>query len=68
MSASQEWTLPAPPDASVRFLCDRLGKRWRRDDTLGLWWGDIGHGYEDYKTWPELLARGPLTIDSKDGR
>jgi hypothetical protein len=26
-----------------------------------LWWGDIGHGYEDYRTWPEILARGPRT-------
>jgi hypothetical protein len=38
---------------------DRLGVRWRREH--GLWWDDIGHGYEDYRKWPEILARGPLT-------
>jgi hypothetical protein len=24
-------------------------------------WGDIGHGYDDYRTWAEVLGRGPLT-------
>jgi hypothetical protein len=62
------WSMPDQPGPEVTAVRDRLGVRWRRDDDL--WWGDIGHtvsvgdedhGYEDYRTWSEVLARGPLT-------
>jgi hypothetical protein len=66
MAADREWTLPVPPDASVTAVIDRYRVRWRLES--GVWWGDVGHGYNDYKTWPELLARGPLTVDEEDGR
>lgn len=52
------WVLPDLPGPEVTALVDRWGVRWRRDGDL--WWGDIGHGYEVHRTWPELLGRGPL--------
>jgi hypothetical protein len=53
------WTAPPEPGPDVTVVRDRRGVCWRRD--AGLWWADIGHGYEVYRTWPEILTRGPLT-------
>jgi hypothetical protein len=61
---AQTWSAPAEPGPEVTTVRDRLGVRWRRD--AGLWWGDIGHGYEDYRTWNDILGRGPLTDASKE--
>lgn len=56
------WALPDPPGVEVRHVVDRHGVVFRRDEHHDdTWWGDIGKGYEDYFTWPELLRRGPLT-------
>jgi len=60
------WTAQPEPDPKVAAVRDRHGVRWRRD--AGPWWGDIGHDYEDYRTWTEILARGPLTDASADHR
>lgn len=56
---SQTWAAPDPAPAAVTHLRDRYDVLWRRDDDL--WWGDVGNGFEKYRTWWELLARGPLT-------
>jgi hypothetical protein len=56
------WTLPDPPPLDVTEVVDRLDKTWRRDETdPDLWWGDVGHGYDDPRQWHELLRRGPIT-------
>jgi hypothetical protein len=60
------WTSPAEPGSEVTAVRDRHGVRWHHD--AGLWWGDIGHGYEDYRTWAEILGRGPLTDASAEER
>jgi hypothetical protein len=31
-----------------------------------MWWGDIGHGYEDHRQWHEVLRRRPLTDASAE--
>src|SRR5258706_12929322 len=53
------WEMPPEPGPEVSAVRDRRGVRWRREDIW--WWADIGHGYEVNRTWPEVLARGPLT-------
>lgn len=53
------WEAPGPPGADVTHVRDRRGVVWRRE--AGVWWGDVGHGYDTPRTWWELLARGPLT-------
>ncbi|HKT03402.1 MAG TPA: hypothetical protein VJT31_28065 [Rugosimonospora sp.] len=61
---AQTWSMDGPPGPEVTAVRDRFGVRWRRDGDL--WWGDIGHGYEDYRQWHEVLSRGPLTDASGD--
>jgi len=39
------FTMDAPPGPEVTHVRDDLGVVWRHEH--GLWWGDIGHGYED---------------------
>jgi hypothetical protein len=41
---------------------DQYGVTWTPRD--GVWWGDIGHGYEDYRQWHELSQRGPFEVVS----
>jgi hypothetical protein len=53
------WSAPEAPGPEVTAVRDRHGVRWHRD--AGLWWGDIGHGYDDYRSWSEIVHRGPLT-------
>jgi hypothetical protein len=59
------WQASPEPGPEVTAVRDRLGVRWRR--RAGVWWGDIGHTgedgepYDDYRLWPEVLRRGPLT-------
>jgi len=53
------WSAPAEPGPEVTAVRDRLNVHWRRE--AGWWWGDIGHGYDDHRTWIELLKRGPLS-------
>lgn len=53
------WEAPAEPDHDVTHVRDRVGKVWYRD--AGVWWADLGAGYDTHRTWWELLARGPLT-------
>lgn len=59
------WTAPTDPGPEVTAVRDRHGVRWQRD--AGVWWGYIGHTgedgkpYDDYRTWNEILGRGPLT-------
>lgn len=61
------WSTTPEPGPEVTHVRDRLGVRWRRDVGIrDTWWGDIGHGYEDYRQWHELLQRGPLTDASND--
>jgi hypothetical protein len=63
---AQTWSAPAEPGPEVTAVRDRLGVRWHRQGAL--WWGDIGHGYEDYRTWMQILGRGPLTDASREHR
>lgn len=58
------WTAPAEPGPNVFAVRDRHGVIWHRED--GLWWGDIGHGYDDHRTWTEILHRSPLTDATGD--
>jgi hypothetical protein len=51
------------PGPEVTHVRDARGVKWRRGD--GGWWGDIGHGYDDFHQWPEVVARGPVT-DASD--
>jgi hypothetical protein len=60
------WSMDPEPGPEVAAVRDRFGVRWRRDG--GLWWGDIGHDYEDYRTWGEILGRGPLTDATGEDR
>ena len=55
---AQTWCAPADPGPEVQAVRDNRGVLWTRGD--GLWWGDIGHGYDDHRTWAQILARGPL--------
>lgn len=57
--SGQVWAAPVPPGPEVTHVRDRHGVVWRRDDDL--FWADLGGGYEQHRTWWELLARGPLT-------
>lgn len=61
MSAPRTWTMDAPPGLEVTAVRDEHGVLWRRDPGIpDLWWGDIGHGYDDSRQWHELLRRGTL--------
>ncbi len=53
------WMAPTPPGPEVTHVRDPRGVVWRHDGD-GLWWGDLGHGYEQHRTWWELLSRGEL--------
>ena len=59
MTGQGTWRMDPEPGPEVTAVRDAHGVTWRREDTL--WWGNIGHGYEDHRQWHELLARGPLT-------
>jgi hypothetical protein len=58
------WSAPETPGPEVTAVRDRHGVIWHHD--VEVWWGDIGHGYDDHRTWNELLARGPLTDASEE--
>jgi hypothetical protein len=58
------WPAVEEPGPEVTAVRDQLGVRWRRD--AGLWWGNIGHGYEDHRTWLDILGRGPLIDATND--
>lgn len=56
------WILPDPPDGDTTVVFDRSGTPWQRDDgNPDLWWGNVGHTYDDVRSWPDLLRRGPIT-------
>lgn len=60
MSAPTEWAATASePGPDVTHVRDTHGVVWRSQD--GVWWADIGHGYEVYRQWHDLLRRGPLS-------
>lgn len=60
---TRTWSIDPAPGPEVTHVRDAHSVKWRHDDDL--WWADIGHGYEVHRTWPEVLARGPLT-DASD--
>lgn len=73
MSAPTEWAAITPlmvpesePGPDVTHVRDTCGVVWRRQD--GVWWADIGHGYEVYRQWHDLLRRGTLSDASGDVR
>ena len=60
--AGQVWSAPEPPPGSVTRVRDRYSVAWTRDTgDPALWWGNIGHDYDQYRSWWQLLSRGPLT-------
>lgn len=52
------WSADPEPGPEVTRVRDARGVVWRQD--AGVWWADIGHGYEVYREWSHLLTRGPL--------
>lgn len=62
----ESWRAPAEPGPEVTHVYDSRNVVWRREG--GLWWADIGHGYEVHRTWWELLSRGTLTNVSREHR
>jgi hypothetical protein len=65
--AAEVWSAPEPPPGSVTAVRDRYGVPWTRDPGDPVrWWGNIGHDYDQHRTWWELLARGPLNDASGD--
>jgi hypothetical protein len=56
-----DWAAPEEPADGLPRQ-DRYGVVWTPRD--GVWWGDVGHGYEDYRQWRELPIRGPLKVVS----
>lgn len=62
------WRMDPPPGPEVAVVYDAFGVLWRRDvGDPNLWLGNIGHGYADHRSWPELLARGPVTDAEASG-
>lgn len=57
------YTLLAEPPPEVTELWDRHGRRWERHEALGRvrWRRIFGDGSLIIRTWPELLAAGPLS-------
>lgn len=60
------WSGDPEPGDEVTHVRDRVGKVWRRE--AGVWWADLGAGYETHRTWWELLVRNPLTDATGDAR
>ncbi len=60
---SQTFSADPEPGPEVTHVRDRHGVTWRHGDDL--WWADIGKGYEDFRTWWDILRRGPL-IDATE--
>jgi hypothetical protein len=58
------WSMDPEPGPEVTHVRDAHGVLWRHDDSG--WWGDIGHGYDDFRQWHEVLRRGPLTDASSE--
>lgn len=60
--APTEYALPVEPPPEVIELQDKFGSRWEREDNI---WYDVERRMNP-RTWPELLARGPLTPPEPD--
>jgi hypothetical protein len=73
MPESPQWTakpvprvyvlpaLPEPPADPATTLRDANGDLWRLLPPLGWCRDGASDGLRGLKTWPQLLARGPLT-------